>query len=73
MVNTNRVDAWFQRLNGLVRVACAAPARYRLSFGFTEQIIETHRGRLEIVAPKSGQAGLVRISLPLDAPLALKT
>jgi signal transduction histidine kinase len=46
-----------------------------LGLGLTvsRKIIETHRGRLEIVAPKSGQAGLVRISLPLDAPLALKT
>jgi signal transduction histidine kinase len=46
-----------------------------LGLGLTvsRKIIETHRGRLEIVAPKSGQAGLVRISLPLDAPLALNT
>jgi signal transduction histidine kinase/ActR/RegA family two-component response regulator len=35
----------------------------------SRKIIETHRGKLEIVRPKSGQAGLVRISLPLDSSL----
>ncbi len=46
-----------------------------LGLGLTvsRKIIETHRGRLEIVTPKSGQAGLVRISLPLDASLSLNT
>jgi nitrogen-specific signal transduction histidine kinase/DNA-binding NarL/FixJ family response regulator len=46
-----------------------------LGLGLTvaRKIIETHRGRLEIVAPKSGQNGVVRISLPLDAALTLQT
>ena len=41
-----------------------------LGLGLTvsRKIIETHHGKLEIVAPKSGQAGVVRISLPLEAP-----
>jgi len=45
-----------------------------LGLGLTvsRKIIETHHGRLEIVSPKSGQAGLVRISLPLDASLTLQ-
>ncbi len=45
-----------------------------LGLGLTvsRKIIETHRGKLEILAPKSGQAGLVRISLPLDQSLALQ-
>src|SRR5207244_11899163 len=39
-----------------------------LGLGLTvsREIIETHRGKLEIVPPKTGQAGLVRISLPLE-------
>jgi signal transduction histidine kinase/ActR/RegA family two-component response regulator len=46
-----------------------------LGLGLTvsRKIIETHRGSLELLAPKSGQAGLVRISLPLDASLSLNT
>jgi len=46
-----------------------------LGLGLTvaRKIIETHRGRLEIVAPKSGQNGMVRISLPLDAALISQT
>ena len=32
----------------------------------TRKIIETHHGKLEILPPKSGQNGLVRISLPLE-------
>jgi signal transduction histidine kinase len=40
-----------------------------LGLGLTvsQKIIQTHHGRLEIVTPKSGEAGLVRISLPLEA------
>ena len=43
-----------------------------LGLGLTvsRKIIETHRGKLEILASKSGQAGVVRISLPLDRSLA---
>jgi signal transduction histidine kinase len=39
-----------------------------LGLGLTvsRKIIETHHGKLEIVAPKTGQAGLVRISLPME-------
>jgi signal transduction histidine kinase/CheY-like chemotaxis protein len=37
-----------------------------LGLTVTRKIIETHHGKLEIVTPKSGQAGVVRISLPLD-------
>jgi signal transduction histidine kinase/CheY-like chemotaxis protein/GAF domain-containing protein len=33
----------------------------------TRKIIETHRGKFEIVPPQSSKAGLVRISLPIDA------
>ncbi len=40
-----------------------------LGLGLTvsRKIIETHHGRLEIVSPKSGEAGVVRIRLPLGA------
>jgi signal transduction histidine kinase/ActR/RegA family two-component response regulator len=43
-----------------------------LGLGLTvsRKIIETHHGRLEIVSPKSGEAGVVRIRLPLDASTA---
>ena len=36
-----------------------------LGLTVTRKIIETHHGKLEIPPPKSGQSGLVRISLPL--------
>ena len=35
-----------------------------LGLAVTRKIVETHRGKLEIIPPKSGQAGIVRISLP---------
>lgn len=40
-----------------------------LGLGLTvsQKIIETHRGKLEIVPPRLNQSGLIRISLPLDA------
>jgi signal transduction histidine kinase/CheY-like chemotaxis protein len=43
-----------------------------LGLGLTvsRKIIETHHGRLEIVPPKSGHAGVVRVSLPLEPTLA---
>lgn len=37
-----------------------------LGLTVTRKIIETHQGKLEIVPPQSGHAGVVRISLPLD-------
>jgi signal transduction histidine kinase len=38
-----------------------------LGLGLTvsRKIIETHHGKLEIVSPKAGQSGLVRVTLPL--------
>jgi signal transduction histidine kinase len=44
-----------------------------LGLTVAHKIIETHRGKVEIVAPKSGQGGVVRISLPLHAPLTAQT
>jgi two-component system sensor histidine kinase AtoS len=38
-----------------------------LGLAVTNKIIQTHRGKLEIPAPRLGSPGLVRISLPLDA------
>lgn len=35
-----------------------------LGLAVTRKIIETHRGKLEIIPPKTGHAGIVRISLP---------
>jgi len=44
-----------------------------LGLGLTvsRKIVETHNGKLEIVPPKAGQAGIIRISLPLDTPVSL--
>jgi signal transduction histidine kinase/DNA-binding NarL/FixJ family response regulator len=39
-----------------------------LGLTVTRKIIETHHGKLEILPPKSGQSGLVRISLPMESP-----
>jgi signal transduction histidine kinase len=46
-----------------------------LGLGLTvsRRIIETHHGKLEILTPPSGQAGLVRISLPLDVSMTVQT
>jgi nitrogen-specific signal transduction histidine kinase/CheY-like chemotaxis protein len=40
-----------------------------LGLGLTvsRKIIETHHGKLEIVPPQSGQSGVVRVSLPMEA------
>jgi signal transduction histidine kinase/DNA-binding NarL/FixJ family response regulator len=38
-----------------------------LGLTVTRKIIETHHGKLEIIPPKTGQSGLVRISLPLES------
>jgi nitrogen fixation/metabolism regulation signal transduction histidine kinase len=40
-----------------------------LGLGLTvsRKIIETHRGRLEIVPPQSGRPGVIRVSLPIEA------
>ncbi len=43
-----------------------------LGLTVTRKIIETHHGRLEILPAKSGQSGVVRISLPFDAALSLQ-
>jgi signal transduction histidine kinase/DNA-binding NarL/FixJ family response regulator len=43
-----------------------------LGLGLTvsRKIIETHHGKLEIVPPKSGQSGVVRVSLPLEPAIS---
>jgi signal transduction histidine kinase/DNA-binding NarL/FixJ family response regulator len=43
-----------------------------LGLAVSSKIIETHHGKLEIVSPKPGQAGLVRIFLPLDRSLSVQ-
>jgi signal transduction histidine kinase len=35
----------------------------------SRRVVETHRGKLEVVAPQNGQSGIVRLSLPLAAPV----
>jgi nitrogen fixation/metabolism regulation signal transduction histidine kinase len=37
-----------------------------LGLAVTRKIIETHRGKLEIVPPASNRAGVVRVSLPME-------
>jgi signal transduction histidine kinase len=41
-----------------------------LGLGLTvsRKIVETHHGKLSIIRPENEQAGIVRLSLPLDAP-----
>lgn len=41
-----------------------------LGLAVSRKIIETHRGKLEIISPKTGHAGIVRISLPAEAETA---
>ena len=43
-----------------------------LGLAVARKIIEQHGGKLEIPLPKSGQAGVVRISLPRDASITLQ-
>ena len=43
-----------------------------LGLTVSRKIVETHRGKLEILSPKTGQAGVVRISLPLETGLIVK-
>jgi signal transduction histidine kinase len=44
-----------------------------LGLTVTRKIIETHHGKLEIVPPKAGQPGVVRISLPTGNPAPTKS
>ena len=41
-----------------------------LGLAVSRKIIETHHGKLEIVPPKTGHAGIVRISLPAEPETA---
>lgn len=45
-----------------------------LGLGLTvsRKIVETHHGKLEIVPPKSGNSGFIRISLPAESPVTLQ-
>ncbi len=43
-----------------------------LGLTVTRKIVETHHGKLEILPPKTGQAGVVRISLPLESSLSVQ-
>jgi signal transduction histidine kinase len=43
-----------------------------LGLTVTRKIIETHHGKLEILPSKTGHAGLVRISLPLETSVSLQ-
>jgi nitrogen-specific signal transduction histidine kinase len=36
----------------------------------SRKVVETHRGKLEVVPPQGGQSGVVRLSLPLATPPA---
>jgi nitrogen fixation/metabolism regulation signal transduction histidine kinase len=38
-----------------------------LGLAVSRKIIETHHGKLEIVPPETGRAGIVRISLPVES------
>lgn len=40
-----------------------------LGLAVSRKIIETHHGKLEIVTPKTGQSGIIRISLPVETVL----
>jgi signal transduction histidine kinase len=44
-----------------------------LGLTVSRKIIETHRGKLEIVTASSGQPGVVRISLPAENPVSGQT
>jgi signal transduction histidine kinase/CheY-like chemotaxis protein len=46
-----------------------------LGLGLTvsRKIIETHRGKLEIVPPQAGQPGVIRVSLPADSGISSAT
>jgi nitrogen fixation/metabolism regulation signal transduction histidine kinase len=41
-----------------------------LGLTVTQKIIGTHRGKLEIVQPQPGQAGVVRVSLPIESTVS---
>ena len=41
-----------------------------LGLAIVGRIIETHHGRLEIVPPRAGQHGTVRVLLPIDSGVA---